>query len=182
MPPPQRSPTSSVRDMHGAGAVVCAPMRDVSRLSPSQGWTAGGVVSNVPDLKNFAQALATGSLLSKKSRTDQLDAVVDGESWQRYGLGVQLLGPLRGSSGAIPGYSSALFADPASGLTIVVALNNSTPGPAFAQSLAQRLASVVSKVPAKQKGAKVVASLPWSEQQTVDAMTKAAPCPKKKAG
>lgn len=165
-----------------AGAIVCAPMRDVSRLSPSQGWTAGGVVSNVPDLKNFAQALATGSLLSKKSRTDQLDAVVDGESWQRYGLGVQLLGPLRGSSGAIPGYSSALFADPASGLTIVVALNNSTPGPGFAQSLAQRLASVVSKVPAEQKGAKVVASLPWSEQQTIDAMTKAAPCPAKKAG
>lgn len=165
-----------------AGAIVCEPMRDVSKMSPSQGWTAGGVVSNVADLKSFGQALAGGSLLSEKSRKAQVDGVVNGGSWQRYGLGVQLLGPLRGSSGAVPGYLSAVFADPASGLTIVVALNNSTPGPAFAQSLAQRMASIVSKTPAKQKGAKVVASLPWSEQQTVEAMTKSAPCPAKKAG
>jgi D-alanyl-D-alanine carboxypeptidase len=165
-----------------AGKVVCEPMRDVTRLSPSQGWTAGGVVSNVADLKAFGQALASGSLLSEKSRKAQLDSVVSGASWQRYGLGVQLLGPLQGSSGAIPGYLSAVFADPASGLTIVVALNNSTPGPGFAQALAQRLASIASKIPPSQKGAKVVASLPWSEQQTVDAMKKAAPCPAKKAG
>jgi D-alanyl-D-alanine carboxypeptidase len=65
---------------------------------------------------------------------------------------------------------------------VVVALNNSTPGAGFAQALAQRLASIASKLPADQKGAKVVASLPWSEQQTVEAMTKAAPCPAKKAG
>jgi D-alanyl-D-alanine carboxypeptidase len=166
----------------GAGAVVCEPVRDVSRLSPSQGWTSGGVVSDLADLKTFGQALAAGSLLSDKTAKAQLDAVVNGQSWQRYGLGVQLLGPLRGSSGAVPGYLSAVFADPASGLTVVVALNNSTPGAGFAQALAQRLASIASKLPADQKGAKVVASLPWSEQQTVEAMTKAAPCPAKKAG
>ncbi|WP_431198066.1 hypothetical protein [Leifsonia xyli] len=108
--------------------------------------------------------------------------MVNGESWQRYGLGVQLLGPLRGSSGAVPGYLSAVFSDPKSGLTVVVALNNSTPGAPFAQSLAQRLASIASKLPPKQKGLKAVASLPWSEQQTVDAMKKTAPCPAKKAG
>ncbi|WP_285114826.1 serine hydrolase domain-containing protein [Leifsonia sp. fls2-241-R2A-40a] len=168
--------------LDGAGAVVCSPMRDVSKMSPSQGWTSGGVVSNVHDLKAFGQALASGSLLSEKSRKAQVDAVVNGQSWERYGLGVQLLGPLRGSSGAVPGYLSAVYSDPASGLTIVVALNNSTPGPGFAQLLAQRLASIVSKTPAKQKGAKVVASLPWSEQQAVEAMTKSAPCPAKKAG
>ncbi|MFP3380421.1 hypothetical protein SB767_29315, partial [Bacillus sp. SIMBA_069] len=86
------------------------------------------------------------------------------------------------SSGAVPGYVSAVFADPASGLTIVVALNNSTPGATFARLLAQRLASIVSKVPPAQKGAKTIATLPWSEQQTIDALAKAAPCPAKKAG
>ena len=168
--------------LDAAGAIVCDPMRDVSRMSPSQGWTSGGVVSNVTDLKAFGQALASGSLLSEKLRKAQADAVVNGGSWQRYGLGVQILGPLRGSSGAVPGYLSAVFSDPSSGLTIVVALNNSTPGPAFAQLLAQRLASIASKLPAVQKGAKVVASLPWSEQQAIDEMTKSAPCPAKKAG
>ena len=48
--------------------------------------------------------------------------------------------------------------------------------------LAQRLASIASKLPPKQKGTKAVASLPWSEQQTIDAMAKTAPCPAKKAG
>lgn len=168
--------------LDGAGAIVCEPMRDVSSMSPSQGWTAGGVVSTVSDMKAFGQALASGSLLSEKSHAAQADGIAIGQSWERYGLGMQLLGPLRGSSGAVPGYLSAVYTDPASGLTIVVALNNSTAGPGFAQLLAQRLASIVSKTPAKEKGAKVVASLPWSEQQTVDALTKAAPCPAKKAG
>jgi D-alanyl-D-alanine carboxypeptidase len=179
---PGPHPAGYSAGVDGAGAVVCEPMRDVSALSPSQGWTSGGVVSNLADLKSFGQALAAGSLLKDKTAEAQLDAVVNGQSWQRYGLGVQLLGPLRGGSGAIPGYLSAVFSDPSSGLTVVVALNNSTPGAGFAQALAQRLASIASKLPAEQKGAKVVAALPWSEQQTVEAMTKAAPCPAKKAG
>lgn len=178
---PGKHPAGYAAGVDGAGAVVCQPIRDVSSLSPSQGWTSGGVVSDLADLKTFGQALAAGSLLSDKSEKAQVDAVVNGQSWQRYGLGVQLLGPLRGSSGAVPGYLSAVFSDPSSGLTVVVALNNSTPGAGFAQALAQRLASIASKLPADQKGAKVVAALPWSEQQTVEAMTKAAPCPAKKA-
>ncbi len=168
--------------LDGVGAVVCSPMHDVTQLSPSMGWTASGVVSNVPDLKAFSQALATGSLLSQKSADAQSSALADGSDWQKYGMGVQLIGPLRGYAGAIPGYMSAMYSDPSSGLTIVVALNNSTPGPAYIQSLAQRLASIVSKVPAVDKGAKVVASLPWSEAQTVDAMKKATLCPPVKVG
>lgn len=160
-----------------AGAVVCEPMRDVTQLSPSMGWTASGVVSNVPDLKAYVQALASGSLLSEKSAKAQATGIPNGSDWQKYGLGVQILGPLRGSAGAMPGYLSAMYSDPSSGLTIVVALNNSTPGPAFAQYLAQRLASIVSKVPAKVKGAKVVAGLPWSEAQMTEAIGKTVPCP-----
>lgn len=114
--------------LDGAGAIVCEPMRDVSSMSPSQGWTAGGVVSTVSDMKAFGQALASGSLLSEKSRAAQADGIAIGQSWERYGLGMELLGPLRGSSGAVPGYLSAVYTDPASGLTIVVALNNSTAG------------------------------------------------------
>ena len=160
-----------------AGAVVCEPMRDVTQLSPSMGWTASGVVSNVPDLKAYVQALASGSLVSEKSAKAQATGIPNGSDWQKYGLGVQILGPLRGSAGAMPGYLSAMYSDPSSGLTIVVALNNSTPGPAFAQYLAQRLASIVSKVPAKVKGAKVVAGLPWSEAQMTEAIGKTVPCP-----
>lgn len=165
---------SAVLDATGDWA--CDQIRDVTRLSPSMMWTSGGVVSSVPDLKLFVQALASGSLLSQESAAAQADTVSAGSLWRGYGLGMQQLGPLRGVSSAVPGYLSAAYADPGSGLTLVVALNNSTPGAEFAQSLAQRLASIVSKVPADQKGVKVVGSLPWSEQQAATAMKTSAPC------
>jgi D-alanyl-D-alanine carboxypeptidase len=174
---PGPHPAGYAAGVDAAGAIVCEPMRDVSRLSPSAGWTSGGVVSNLDDLRSFSHALAAGSLLDEQTADAQMTGVTSGASWQKQGLGVQLLGPLRGSSGAIPGYASAMYSDPSSGLTIVVALNNSTPGAGFAQALAQRFASIVSKVPAATKGEKVVEALPWSEEQTVDAMTRSAPCP-----
>ncbi|GIT78552.1 beta-lactamase [Leifsonia sp. LS1] len=176
---PGAHPAGYSASVDGVGAVACDPVRDVSRLSPSGGWTSGGVVSNLHDLKAFSQALAAGSLLEEKTADAQMTGVTSGASWQKQGLGVELLGPLRGSTGAIPGYLSAMYTDPASGLTVVVALNNSTPGSGFARALAQRFASIASKIPGAAKGAKVVAALPWSEEQTVDAMTKSAPCPAK---
>lgn len=175
---PGSHPVGYAAALDAAGAPVCDQTHDVAALSPSMGWTAAGVVSNVPDLRLFAQALAGGSLVSSSSADAQTRTVSAGAaSWAGYGLGVQVEGPLRGASGAVPGYVSAMFADPSSGLTIVVALNNSTPGAGFAQALVERLASIVSKVPAVQKGAKTVASLPWSEGQATAEMKASAPCP-----
>lgn len=174
---PGAHPAGYASALDAAGAPVCDQVHEIPALSPSMGWTSAGVVSSVPDLKAFAQALASGSLLSSTSADAQAKTVGAGASWLGYGLGVQSVGPLRGGAAAVPGYLSAMYADPSSGLTIVAALNNSTPGAGFAQALAQRLASIVSKVPAVQKGAKGVASLPWSEDQAVAAMKAAAPCP-----
>ncbi|MCI0156914.1 beta-lactamase family protein [Leifsonia shinshuensis] len=174
---PGEHPAGYAAALDAAGAPLCDQVREVTALSPSMGWTAAGVVSNVPDLKAFAQALAGGSLLSSRSADAQNTTVGAGSSWLGYGLGVQVVGPLRGGAAAVPGYLTAMYADPSSGLTIVAAVNNSTPGAGFAQGLAQRLASIVSKVPAVKKGAKAVAALPWSEDQAVAAMKAAAPCP-----
>jgi D-alanyl-D-alanine carboxypeptidase len=179
---PGAHPAGYAAALDATGAPVCAQVHEIAALSPSQGWTSAGVVSNVPDLKAFAQALASGSLLSSRSADAQNATVGAGASWLGYGLGVQVVGPLHGAAGAVPGYLSAMYADPSSGLTIVAAVNNSTPGAGFVQALAQRLASIVSKVPAVQKGAKPVASLPWSEEQAAAAMKAAAPCPAKAAG
>lgn len=174
---PGAHPAGYAAALDAAGAPVCDQVHEIRALSPSMGWTSAGVVSSVPDLKAFVQALVSGSLLSSRSADAQNKTVGAGSSWLGYGLGVQAVGPLRGGAAAIPGYLSAMYADPSSGLTIVAAVNNSTPGAGFARALAQRLASIVSKVPAVQKGAKAVASLPWSEDQVVAAMKAAAPCP-----
>ena len=174
---PGAHPAGYAASLDATGAPDCDQVREIPALSPSMGWTSAGVVSSVPDLKAFAQALVSGSLLSSRSVDAQTKTVGAGVSWLGYGLGVEAVGPLRGGAAAIPGYLSAMYADPSSGLTIVVVVNNSTPGAGFAQALAQRLASIVSKAPAVQKGAKTVAALPWSEAQTVAAMKAAAPCP-----
>jgi D-alanyl-D-alanine carboxypeptidase len=162
-----------------AKQLVCDVVHDETRLSPSMAWVAGGVVSTVGDLKTWAQALAEGALVSPKSAKAQWATVplgANSASWESYGLGVQQIGPLRGHAGAIPGFLSAAFAEPKSGLTVVVMLNNSNAGAAFVQHLAQRLAAIVSKVPAAGTEAAPQLELPWSEEQMVQAMQAGAVC------
>ncbi|MFI5059929.1 MAG: serine hydrolase domain-containing protein [Actinomycetales bacterium] len=174
---PGKHPNGYATALNDAGAPICGTVIDVTKLSPSMGSTAFGAVSNLSDLKTFAQALATGALLSPASAKAQLDGISAGTDWQKYGLGASILGPMVGSVGALPGYLSAMFTDPVSGLTVVFALNNSTSGKAFAQALAEQLISIVAKVPAKQPGAKVISPLPWSEDQAATNLQKSTVCP-----
>jgi D-alanyl-D-alanine carboxypeptidase len=159
---------------------VCDVVHDETNLSNSMSWVAGGIVSTIGDLKSWSEALADGALLSAKSSQAQWATVPSGAnaaSWESYGLGVQQIGPLRGHSGAIPGFLSAAFIEPASGLTIVVMLNNSNAGAGFVQDLAQRLAAIVSKEPAVGGAKAPQLELPWSEEQMVQAMQAGAVCP-----
>jgi D-alanyl-D-alanine carboxypeptidase len=162
-----------------AGQLICDNILDRTELSNSMLGVAGGVVSTVSDLKTWAQALAAGTLLSKKSGERQWATVplgANSASWESYGLGVAQVGPLRGSAGAIPGFLSAMLSDPASGLTVVVMLNNSNAGASFAEDLAQRLASIASKAPPSGTEKAPLLELPWSEDQMVQAMQAAAVC------
>jgi D-alanyl-D-alanine carboxypeptidase len=175
---PSPHPSGYATSLDSAGSLQCGTILDETSLSPSMGWTASGVVSTVSDLKTFVQALATGSLVSAASARAQDTGVPLGgtaPSWQTYGLGMLKLGPLRGNTGEIPGFISAMFTDPVSGLTVVVALNNSSAGAVFAQELAQQLASIASKAPAR-AGEKAIIALPWSEAQAIAAMKAAAVC------
>jgi D-alanyl-D-alanine carboxypeptidase len=175
---PSPHPLGYATALDAAGGLQCATTLDETALSPSMGWTASGAISTITDLKTFVQALATGSLVSAASHRAQDTGVALGgtaPSWQSYGLGMLKLGPLRGNTGEIPGFISAMFADPDNGLTVVVVLNNSSARAVFAQQLAQQLASIASKAPSK-SGKQVGVALPWSEAQAVAAMKAAAVC------
>jgi D-alanyl-D-alanine carboxypeptidase len=89
------------------------------------------------------------------------------------------MGPLRGSSGYIPGFISASYADPVSGLTVVVMLNNSSSGEEFVSALARELASIVSRVPATEESGIQAPplQLPWSEEQARTDQQNLAVCP-----
>lgn len=162
------------------GAPQCGSVIDESKHSPSATWTTGGVVSTVGDLGVFAKALATGSLLSEKTRAAQVRSVglpVPDSSWQRYGLGEVQLGPLRGHDGQTPGFITAMLSDPGSGLTVVVMLNNSTSPGSFAQALAMQLASIAAKAPATAGHKAPSIALPWSAEQAAASLAALAVCP-----
>lgn len=161
------------------GRPDCTRPQDVTRLSPTMAGVAGGAVSTLADVKTWSQALATGQLLSAESVEQQWRTVAEGGApeWRRAGLGAEQFGPMRGGAGAIPGYLSATLTDPATGLTVVVALNDSTAGDRLALALAQQLAAIASQVPAAPGRQAVEVALPWSADDAAVAMRATAVCP-----
>ena len=159
------------------GVMNCTEPTDMTSMSASSGYTDSGVVSNIHDLGRYAQALAAGALDPQGSnRFDAPVAVPNAPSWYQAGGGTIRPGSLIGQFGAVPGYATAAFSDPASGLTVAVVLNNSGGGPFFAEQLALELAAIASKAPATSGATAPEAGLPWTAQQYHDLIAAAAIC------
>lgn len=95
---------------------------DISVETPTAFYTAGGMVSDLTDLKTWLQALATGQLLSSEMHKEQLTFTSPNTS--SYGLGVMNGGIIIGHSGEITGYNSCAYTQiGGNGATIIVLLN-----------------------------------------------------------
>lgn len=165
-----------------SGTPTCGTVLDDTRLDPSATWTAGGVVSTLGDLKAFSESFAAASLVKgtvQKAAWETVPMGSDVASWQRYGMGGVQLGPMRGHDGSVPGFITAMYTDPVSGLTVVVMLNNSTSGAAYAQALAMELSSIAAgfKPASGEKAPKL--SLPWSVADAKASIAQLATCPPK---
>ena len=146
----------------------CAAPTDLSELSPSMLGAAGGAVTTADDLRRFTQAFAAGSLFSEATTARQWETVSlggDTPTWQTYGYGGYQFGPLRGQFGDIPGFSTAAFSDPTTGLTVVVMLTATTASTSLVEALALELASYASTAPASGDAATPEPTLPWSAAQ-----------------
>lgn len=164
----------------GGGKVDCAVVLDVSRQSSSMGGAAAGAVSTLDDTKRLSEAFATGELLTEATARDVWNTVPPGAtspSWYAQGLGGMEFGPMRGSAGEAPGALTAAITDPETGLTVVIALNNSSSGAEFVRQVAFALASIGSKAqPASDRELPLV-ELPWSLEQATANMEQLAVCP-----
>jgi D-alanyl-D-alanine carboxypeptidase len=103
------------------------PLLDVTRSNPAFAGGAGGMISTLGDLRIWAKALATGSLLTSASRILQQHTRVLSKSPKvtvRYGMGFTNINGLLGHDGAIEGYGSAMFYLPGAKATIVLLANN----------------------------------------------------------
>ncbi|TDN91131.1 serine hydrolase domain-containing protein [Microbacterium sp. BK668] len=161
------------------GGSNCAAPVDMTQLSPSTGYTDSGVVTDIDDLGRYAQSLAGNALVPQgfDRLADEVPAHDGAPSWLTAGGGVYRAGSLVGQYGAVPGYATAAFADPGSGLTVAVVLNNSAAGPGPAVWLAWELAALASKAPAASGQTAPEAGLPWTAQQFRDSISGAAVCP-----
>jgi D-alanyl-D-alanine carboxypeptidase len=93
--------------------------------NPSWGWTAGAAISTLHDLKIWARALATGTLLRAATQKERLSWIPIGASpaAAKYGLAITNIHGFLGHNGQLPGFQSFMGYLPQKGATIVVLTN-----------------------------------------------------------
>lgn len=176
---PEPHPKGYAYELGAKNAVQCESLLDDTDLSPSMYGVAGGVISTLDDSKQLIETVARGELLNPETATAQWETVPltdKSPDWHGYGLGVETFGPMRGSLGVIPGFLSAMFSDPESGLTVVVMVNNSAAGTDFIKFLGQQLISIAADAPVSVSGAAAAPELPWAEEDVAGSLEKLAVC------
>jgi len=161
-----------------AGAWNCTDPADFTTLSSSIGGADSGAVTTIDDLGRYAQALATNALGSEDDGrfSTPLPVAADQPTWLTTTGGAYQAGSLVGQYGSIPGYITAAFADPTTGMTVAVVLNNSGANQAIGAWLAWELAAIASKAPAAAGQTVPEAGLPWTAQQWHDQIAGNAIC------
>jgi D-alanyl-D-alanine carboxypeptidase len=99
--------------------------RDVTRSNPVVPFTAGAVISTVPDMIGYAEQLATGAGLAPETarlRQEWTPLTSTGVRAQ-YGLGVVQLGNWVGHNGSVFGYSTMVSHLPEEKASVVVMVN-----------------------------------------------------------
>lgn len=161
------------------GSLMCEAPLDISDLSSSVGFTDSGVVSTVTDLGRYVQATAVGALAGESAAerwSTPLPVFAGAPAWFTATGGALQAGSLIGQYGGMPGYLTAAFADPETGMTVVVVLNNSTALAQVIGDLAFELAAIASKAPAASGATAPEFGLPWTAQQYHDSINQTNIC------
>jgi D-alanyl-D-alanine carboxypeptidase len=121
--PPRSS--AAIPDPHPRGYTLITltdPFLDITDSNPSWAWTAGSAISTLHDLKIWARALATGTLLHPATQKERLDWIQISET-VGYGLGIANFGGLIGHNGSVPGFQSFMGYQPEKCATVIVLTN-----------------------------------------------------------
>jgi D-alanyl-D-alanine carboxypeptidase len=99
--------------------------RDVTLSNPVVPYTAGAVISTVPDMIRYAEQLATGAGLAPETARlrQQWTPLSSTGVRAQYGLGVIQLGNWVGHNGSVFGYSTMVFHLPDEQASVVVMVN-----------------------------------------------------------
>jgi D-alanyl-D-alanine carboxypeptidase len=124
------SPTLPGRYAHGYTPTAGKKLQDITRISPSILWAAGGIVSTAADVATFERALFQGRLVSKPLvRQMRSNAVVIPGSGGRQAAGLGLFerrfpcAIAWGHGGDLPGYTTNAYSSPSGQRQVVVTVN-----------------------------------------------------------
>ena len=120
---------------------------NATNFDPSWAFTAGALISTLPDLRTWVTSYTTGSLVSPEMQKERLTWVTfpPNTPTKHYGLGIGEANGWLGHTGELPGYNVAAYYLPAKKAVIVVMVNsdiavgNDNPAPMIFKSLARLL-------------------------------------------
>ncbi len=122
-------------------------LQQVPRYDPSIGWASSSMVSDLADMKIWAQALADGTLISNESQAERLKTILTSPDDPQYGLGIMrntdYTYDMFGHDGNAFGFTCAEFYMPAERATVVVLLNRGVGDDISARSLASVFEGIV---------------------------------------
>lgn len=100
--------------------------RDATLSNPGWGLGSGHLISTMNDLKIWAKALGSGSLLNSRSAKNMFEFfnVPPNSKDQYYALGVGFKKGWWGHAGSIPGYNTQILYHPVKKATIVISVNH----------------------------------------------------------
>ena len=98
-------------------------VEDATDWNPSWAWAAGAMISNLRDLRHWAEVVATGKLLSPETQAQRLKTLPTGFPGTTYGLGILKTGGWIGHNGSLPGYETVTVYLPSQKATLVLMLN-----------------------------------------------------------
>ncbi|MFE0463663.1 serine hydrolase domain-containing protein [Kitasatospora sp. NPDC058965] len=118
---------------------------DSTDWNPSWAWAAGAMVSDLGDLRRWAEILATGRLLSPETQQQRLATLPTGFPGTGYGLGILDTHGWLGHNGSIPGYETVDVYLPAEHATLVIMINtdSSSQGQEPSTLLARAITGIV---------------------------------------
>jgi len=98
---------------------------DKTEINTSCTNAAGAIISNMTDLRKYAEALYKGTLLSKETQKHRLETETfkGASSVVQYGEGILKEGGFYGHNGTIFGFSTEMFYLPAEDAVIVINVN-----------------------------------------------------------
>ncbi|MGW3098503.1 serine hydrolase domain-containing protein [Streptomyces sp. NPDC001102] len=115
LPPPY---PHGYTDQTLSGAVA-----DATYWNPSWAWAAGAMISDLRDLRRWAETVATGRLLSPGTQAQRLRMLPTGVPGLSYGLGLFDANGWIGHNGSIPGYETVTVYLPSRQATLVIMIN-----------------------------------------------------------